>query len=130
MENYVPYPGLQEVLETLSKTHRLGIISDTWPSIERQLDYIGVSRYFSFATYSCFVGTFKPDRRMYLDALKKGGCLAEQTVFIDDSPANLEGAAALGILPILIAANPASDVETPYLKIRDLRELLGEETGA
>ena len=36
----------------------------------------------------------------------------------------------LGILPILIAANPASDVETPYLKIRDLRELLGEETGA
>ena len=130
MENYVPYPGLQEVLETLSKTHRLGIISDTWPSIEQQLDYIGVSRYFSFATYSCFVGTFKPDRRMYLDALKKSGCLAEQTVFIDDSPANLEGAAALGILPILIAANPASDVETPYLKIRDLRELLGEETGA
>ena len=130
MENYLPYPGIQEVLGTLSKTHRLGVISDTWPSIERQLDYIGVSRYFSFATYSCFVGTFKPDRRMYLDALKKGGCLAEQTVFIDDSPANLEGAAALGILPILIAANPASDVETPYLKIRDLRELLGEETGA
>ena len=127
MENYIPYPGVQEVLETLSKTHRLGVISDTWPSIEQQLEYIGVSRYFSFATYSCFVGTFKPDRRMYLDALKKCGCLAEQTVFIDDSPANLEGAAALGILPVLIAANPASDVETPYLKIRNLRELLREE---
>ena len=127
MENYIPYPGLQEVLETLSKTHRLGIISDTWPSIEQQLEYIGVSRYFSFATYSCFVGTFKPDRRMYLDALKKSGCLAEQTVFIDDSPANLEGAAALGIMPVLIAANPASDVETSYLKIRDLRELLRED---
>ena len=27
---------------------------------------------------------------------------------------------------ILIAANPASDVETPYLKIRDLRELIQE----
>ena len=127
MENYIPYPGIQEVLETFSKTHRLGVISDTWPSIEQQLEYIGVSRYFSFATYSCFVGTFKPDRRMYLDALKKAGVLPEETAFIDDSPANLEGAATLGIMPVLIAANPASDAETSYLKIRDLRELLREE---
>lgn len=127
MENYIPYPGVQEVLETLSKTHRLGVISDTWPSIEQQLEYIGVSRYFSFATYSCFLGTFKPDRRMYLDALKKAGVLPEETAFIDDSPANLDGAAALGIMPVLMAANPASDAETPYLKIRDLRELLREE---
>ena len=51
---------------------------------------------------------------------------ASEAVFIDDSPRNLEGAAALDITPILIAANPASDVETPYLKIRDLRELIQE----
>ena len=124
MANYVPYPGVREVLETLSRTHRLGIISDTWPSIEQQLEYIGVSRYFSFATYSCFLGVFKPDPRMYRDALAKSGVSAGKTVFIDDSVANLDGAAAMGILPVLIAANPASDVETSWLKIRDLRELL------
>ena len=124
MANYVPYPGVREVLETLSRTHRLGIISDTWPSIEQQLEYIGVSRYFSFATYSCFLGVFKPDPRMYRDALAKSGVSAGETVFIDDSVANLDGAAAMGILPVLIAANPASDVETSWLKIRDLRELL------
>ena len=124
MENYIPYPGIREVLETLGRTHRLGIISDTWPSIEPQLDYIGVSRYFSFRTFSCFVGVFKPDRRIYLDALGKCGVPAEETVFIDDSVRNLEGAAALGILPVLIAANPESDVETSFLKIRDLRELI------
>ena len=124
MENYIPYPGVREVLETLEKTHRLGIISDTWPSIGQQLEYIGISQYFSFTTFSCFVGAFKPDPRMYLDALAKCGAPAEETVFIDDSVHNLEGAAAMGILPILIAANPASDVETPFLKIRDLRELI------
>ena len=64
---------------------------------------------------------------MFLDALEKGGVPAEETVFIDDSPRNLEGAAALGIFPILIAANPASDVETPFLKIRDLRELIRQD---
>ena len=52
---------------------------------------------------------------------------AEETVFIDDSVINLDGAAELGITPILIAANPASDVETRHLKIRDLRELIREE---
>ena len=126
MENYIPYPGIQEVLETLSKTHRLGVISDTWPSIEQQLDYLGISKYFSFLTFSCYLGVFKPDPRMYLDALEKSGVPASEAVFIDDSSRNLDGAVALGITPILIAANPASDVETPYLKIRDLRELIQE----
>ena len=124
MENYIPYPGIHEVLETLGKTHKLGLISDTWPSIDQQLDYLGISRYFSCRTFSCFLGVFKPDVRMYQDALNKSGASAEEAVFIDDSVRNLEGAAALGILPILIAANPAADVETSFLKIRDLRELI------
>ena len=124
MKNYIPYPGITEVLGTLSKTHKLGIISDTWPSIEPQLEHIGVSQYLSFTTFSCFVGVFKPDKRIYLDALNKCGVPAEETVFIDDVVRNLDGAAALGITPILIATNPASDVETDYLKIHDLRELI------
>ena len=124
MKNYIPYPGIKEVLSMLSKTHKLGIISDTWPSIEPQLEYIGVSQYLSFCTFSCYVGVFKPDQRIYLDALNKCGVPAEETVFIDDVVRNLDGAAALGITPILIAANPDADVETRHTKIRDLRELI------
>ena len=124
MKNYIPYPGINEVLETLSKTHRLGIISDTWPSIEQQLEYLGIARYFSFRTFSCYMGVFKPDKRMYLDALDKSGVSPDEAVFIDDSVYNLEGAAALGILPILIAAYPEADKETSFLKIKDLRELI------
>ena len=127
MQNYLPYPGIREVLETLGRTHQLGVISDTWPSIRPQLEHLGVAGFFSFETYSCEIGVFKPDPRMYRDALKQAGVPAEETVFIDDSPRNLEGAAALGIFPILITANPASDVETPFLKIRDLRELIRQD---
>ena len=124
MDNYVLYPDTVRVLETLVGTHRLGVISDTWPSIENQLRTTGVRKFFSFVTYSCALGVFKPDRRMYLDALAKCGRPAEETVFIDDSPRNLEGAAALGITPILIAAEPAADAETPFIKIRSLSELV------
>ena len=124
MSNYVLYPDAKDVLRTLSRTHRLGIISDTWPSIENQLRTLDVRQFFSFATYSFSLGVFKPDRRMYLDALQKCGHDARETVFIDDSPRNLAGAAELGITPILIAANPASDVETPFEKIRSLSDLI------
>ena len=124
MNNYIAYPDVEKVLKVLSKSHKLGIISDTWPSIEQQLCSLGVADYFSTYTYSCFVGTFKPDEKMYRDALDKCGFPAKDTVFIDDSPKNLEGASKLGITPILIAANPASDVDSPYLKIHSLLELL------
>ena len=124
MNNYIAYPDAVRVLKVLSKSYKLGIISDTWPSIDRQLSSIGVAELFSTHTYSCFLGTFKPDERMYMDALNKCGVPAEDTVFIDDSPDNLEGAEKLGITPILIAANPASDVDSTYLKIRSLSELL------
>lgn len=126
MENYIAYPDAKSVLEELGKSYELGIISDTWPSIEQQLETIGVRDYFSFCTYSCFLGTFKPDKRMFLDALEKCGCKAEETVFIDDSLENLEGAVKLGITPVLMAANPASDVDSPYMKIHALSELLHE----
>ncbi len=124
MSNYVAYPDAKRVLEILSKSYKLGVISDTWPSIELQLESMGVRGYFSFCTYSCYLGTFKPDKRMYTDALDKCGFKAEDTVFIDDSLKNLEGAAKLGITPVLIAANPASDIDSPYLKIHSLSELL------
>ena len=124
MDNYKIYPDALEVVQTLSKTYSLGIISDTWPSIENQLRAIGVLEYFSFATYSFSLGVFKPDRKMYLDALGKCGHKASETVFVDDSTVNLAGAAELGITPILIAANPVSDVDTSYAKIHALSELI------
>ena len=124
MNNYIAYPDVKKVLKILSKSHKLGIISDTWPSIEQQLNSFGITEFFSTYTFSCFVGTFKPNEKIYKDALDKCGVPAQDTVFIDDSLKNLEGADKLGITPILIAANPASDVDSPYLKIHSLSELL------
>lgn len=126
MNNYAAYPDTERVLKELGKSFRLGIISDTWPSIWQKLDSIGVTGYFSTFTFSYLLGTFKPDERMYRDALDQCGVPAEETVFIDDSLENLAGAKRLGITPILIAANPAADVDSPYFKIHSLSELLQE----
>ncbi|MBO2516104.1 MAG: hypothetical protein CW338_02335 [Clostridiales bacterium] len=124
MDNYILYPDTKRVLTGLSGSFRMGIISDTWPSIEQQLTALGIRQFFSFTTYSFELGVFKPDPRMFEDALSRCGCPAEETVFIDDGPRNVEGAAKLGITPVLIAADGDPGEDVPYTKIRSLSELL------
>lgn len=124
MDNYIIYDDVIEVLTELKKHYKIGIISDTWPSITKQLKAICIYHFFDTYTYSFELGVFKPDKKMYYDALKKSGCKPEDTVFIDDSIENLKSAQEVGITPILIAANKASDVETTFRKIYCLKELL------
>jgi putative hydrolase of the HAD superfamily len=124
MNNYLLYPKVKETLEVLFKSFKLGIISDTWPSIVNQLTHLGIFQFFTTFTFSYDVGVFKPDEKMFIDALNKCGVAASETVFIDDQIENLEAAEKLGITPILIAANPSSDVQTKYTKIHSIAELL------
>lgn len=106
-QGYDGGPGVGDnakLIPALQGRYELGIISDTWPSIIPLLEHFDILKYFGCATFSFELGTFKPDRRMFQDALSKMGLPPEQTVFIDDSPKNLAGAAALGIVPVLISA--------------------------
>jgi len=121
---YVPYDDAIKVVSELSKNYTLGVISDTWPDITKALKAFGLYDYFSFLTYSCELGVFKPNEKMFLDALNKAQVKPEETVFIDDLLRNLVAAKDKGITPILIAANPASDVETEFTKIHSLSELI------
>lgn len=124
MKNYILYPNIKSTLNKLSKNYKLGIISDTFPSIKNQLLYFGIYKYFSSFTFSYEFGVFKPNKILYLDAIKKSKCKKEELVFIDDNLNNLIGAKKLGITPILITANHISDVKTNYKKIKSIKELL------
>ena len=124
MDNYIPYPDVKDTIETLSKTFKLGIISDTWPGATKQLKLMGIENYFSSLTFSCDLGVFKPDERMYIDALKKMECKPEDAVFIDDVVINLEGAAKMGITPILITRENAPKAKAGFATIKTLEELV------
>jgi putative hydrolase of the HAD superfamily len=51
---------------------------------------------------SCEVGMRKPDPRVYRLALERLGVEAEHTVFVDDAPGNIAGAAAVGLRTVLM----------------------------
>lgn len=103
-ENMRLFDDTAETLRALSGKYRLGIISDTWPSILPELEHFGILHYFDCVTFSYQLGALKPDPKMYRDALEKMGLPPEQTLFVDDSRKNLDGAAALGIVPVQICA--------------------------
>ena len=103
MEDAIP------TLEALKGRCKLGIISDTWPSIVPVLERFGILPYFDAITYSFQLGCFKPNPRMFQDALSKMGLPAQECVFIDDVARNLEGAAKVGIQPVQIRVQPDAD---------------------
>lgn len=121
--NCVYFDEAKPTLETLSRSFKLGVISDTWPSAQMQLENAGVAKLFSSITFSCDVGAFKPNEKIYAEALSAIGLRAEETVFIDDCAANLDGAARLGIGTVLIAANPEAVIPEGYTVIESVSQL-------
>ena len=100
--NYLFFEKSKETVLKLKERYKLGIISDTWPSADRILKSGGVESLFDTKTYSCHLGVWKPDKKMYLHALAQMKLPPEQTVFVDDWEPNLDGAAACGIKAVLI----------------------------
>ena len=125
VEDYGLLPGARETLETLSGKYRLGVISDTWPSIEPRLQKLGLREFFDCVTYSFTLGVFKPHPAMYRDALEKMGLPAAETVFIDDVAGNLRGAAEQGIQTVLICARPDADRDDAIPNIAGPGEIPG-----
>lgn len=63
-------------------------------SIESTFDWVS---HFDVLVWSYQVGTIKPDPAIYRHLLKELGTAPEETLFLDDKAANVDGALALGI---------------------------------
>jgi putative hydrolase of the HAD superfamily len=97
-----PQP-LQEssLFEELSKTYRLGLLSNTDPihvaHMEANYDFF---RCFSMRVYSCVVGASKPSPIVYLEALRRCKVQSSEAVYIDDIAAYVDAARNLGMAGI------------------------------
>ena len=86
------------LLETLAKSYRLGLLSNTDPihvaHLEASYDFI---RFFPARIYSCRVGASKPSPLIYREALRACKVQAGEAVYIDDVLAYVEAARRLGM---------------------------------
>lgn len=123
-DNFRLFPDSVKTLETLRGRYKLGIISDTWPSIVPVLEHFDILQYFDCVTYSYTLGVYKPHPEMYWDALGKMKLPPEETLFVDDFSGNLEGARKEGIQPVLIRAKPDPDKNDSMVSIDKIFGLL------
>jgi putative hydrolase of the HAD superfamily len=96
---------LLDLIRSLRPTRRTGLISNGWPDLR---DYVVKNKFddaFDTLIISAEVGLLKPDPRIYELALRTLGASAAQSVLVDDTPANLKAATAMGMRGILFS-NP------------------------
>ena len=100
--NLVPVPGMEEVVRMCKERgYNVYLLSNASLRQPSYFPRIPVSQYFDGTVVSAVLGICKPDRRIYEYLLFKYGLKAEECIFIDDLPANIEAAKAVGINGIL-----------------------------
>ena len=107
-----PNQALMDRLVELRQTYKVGLLSnmgsDTFDSVFNEQQRRDM---FDDVLISSEVGLIKPSRDLYELALERLGVAADETVFIDDRMANVEGAAVLGMHTILFTSNKQFEVE-------------------
>ena len=101
-----------DLLQSLGKKYRLFLLSNTneihvtafSSYLQKEFGFSDFSSYFERWYYSCRIGKRKPDVEIFQFVLNENGLIAEETLFIDDSPQHVEGAKKVGIKSYLLPA--------------------------
>ena len=102
-----------ELLSKLKPNYRLFLLSNTNEShvleFEKTLvashGYQNLEPFFEKVYYSCRMNQRKPNADIFESVLNENNLIAEETLFIDDSPQHVEGALTLGIKAMLLEKN-------------------------
>ncbi len=102
------FPDVISALERFASAgFKLGVISNGWPSLDRQLRLLGVRHFFDVLTISAHVGSRKPDARIFEVALEQMELPAGAVLLVDDALENIVAAERLGMQGVVVARNGA-----------------------
>lgn len=107
--------SLIDIIRRLRPRYRTAVISNATDSLRATLTRYGLLELFDVIVGSAYEGVMKPDPAIYARALNRLGLRAEQTVFIDDAPANVAGAIAVGMDAIQFT--PSIDFESALARL-------------
>lgn len=116
------FPETIQVLEYFYKNgYKMGVISDTSPSLEYSLQRLGIAKYFTSFTASSLVGAGKPSPIIFNAALNAQGVLPKESLYVDDYKPEADGAREQGFTSFLI---DRSGNNTDKWSIQSLKQLI------
>jgi putative hydrolase of the HAD superfamily len=119
------YPEVKDILITLRKRGvKLGIITNGFrKDIDEILSIVGLAEQFDVTVGIDDVGKPKPNKKIFLHALKKLAVKPHETLFVGDSlDADYKGAESAGLKPLLIDRN--DKIHGNFKKIHNLKEVV------
>jgi HAD superfamily hydrolase (TIGR01549 family) len=96
------YVGVIPALSDLGRKYRLALVSNCSVGLSDVLRALGIARYFDGIILSYEIGVRKPDKRIYLDALRSVKLRAYECIFVSDEISDLEGAKDVGLRTLLV----------------------------
>ena len=118
-EKFIFYDDVKPTIEKLSKDYTLGIVSDTWPSLERVYRNYGIYDYFQIFIMSSIYGSTKSNKELFIIALEKLNINPNEIAFVDDSYSNLRIADEIGLIPIKITRNDNNNRRRKSIKMKN-----------
>ena len=93
--------SMLDFIRSLRPRYTTGVISNAWPDMRAYIVENKFDDAFDGLTISAEVGVMKPQPEIFQLALEQARVQASEAVFVDDMPANVEAANALGMRGIL-----------------------------
>ncbi len=114
-----------EILEYF-KNHgyKMGVISDTSPSLEFTLQQLGIAKYFTSFTASSLVGAGKPSPIIFNAALEAQGVTASESVFVDDCKEEADGAREQGFTAFYLDRSGENNDEWTIHNLKQLIDFI------
>lgn len=122
-----PLPDAAATLAALSgRGYTLGVLSNFDGRLPGLLEGTGLARHFDAIVTSVDAGAAKPDPRAFHAVLARLDAEPGQAAYVGDSvDADAAGAAAAGLVPILLASEPVAGVDAVHVsRLADLSALL------
>ena len=98
LSSYAVYPEMLSAAQYLKNKYKTAILSNLTEEMMRHIiANHNVPEYFGATFFSNQIGLVKPEKEAYEYALSHLGSTPQETLFIDDSPKNVDAAKKLGI---------------------------------
>jgi epoxide hydrolase-like predicted phosphatase len=107
--------SLVALIRRLRPRYQTAVISNATDALRATLQSYGLLDEFDLIVGSAYEGIMKPHPAIYERTLARLGRSADEAVFIDDAPANIAGAAAVGLHTIHFT--PATDLASELRRL-------------
>jgi putative hydrolase of the HAD superfamily len=124
--NWKPFDDVLPTLAALrSRGVVLGLISNWDSSLESIIRGVGIEPWFDVIISSAVVGLHKPQPEIFRLALDRMGVKPDVAMHVGDHlQADVGGAAAVGITPVLIDRDNQYEDEEGYIRVQALQEVV------